>query len=114
MSKTSESEEHRQLEKIEGSKEERGDGKVEEIIIGVQDDAKECKTPTGSCNQIAATTTCPPAPRKRRPTSLSYYKRKRASFSANDPLSFFEDTRTQEVDSFFQSLSRVNKRCRSI
>ncbi|KAI4322340.1 hypothetical protein L6164_022045 [Bauhinia variegata] len=111
MSETSEQQHGQNLEKTEGSK---GDGKVELQVIRVEDDdEEECKTPTRPCNQIASTVKCPPAPRKRRAPllSLSYKKR---SFTGNVQLKFFEDAGIQEVDSFFQSLSRVNKRCRSI
>ncbi|XVF05284.1 hypothetical protein REPUB_Repub05bG0158600 [Reevesia pubescens] len=79
----------------------------------LDDEEEECKTPTSSEYKIPSIQSCPPTPRKK--VRLNFHKRK---FSE---LQFFETTRNEEVESFFQSNSEpfavnsrsLKRRCRS-
>ncbi|RDX64623.1 hypothetical protein CR513_56803, partial [Mucuna pruriens] len=82
----------------------------------VMEEIEECKTPTWSSgNQITTMLECPPAPRKkRRPTSpiSSHRMRKSPATDDHDQLNFFEETKPEDVDLFFQSIyefDRANK-----
>ncbi|KAG5515630.1 hypothetical protein RHGRI_036617 [Rhododendron griersonianum] len=57
---------------------------------------EECRTPTSQHHRIPKTRTCPPAPRKQGHRVFSP-KRKMPE------LNFFENTRREEIESFFQS-----------
>ncbi|KAI8524188.1 hypothetical protein RHMOL_Rhmol13G0130500 [Rhododendron molle] len=56
---------------------------------------EECRTPTSQPHRIPKTRTCPPAPRKQ--GSVFSPERKMPE------LNFFENTRREEIESFFQS-----------
>uniref|UniRef100_A0A7N2QXB7 Cyclin-dependent protein kinase inhibitor SMR2 n=1 Tax=Quercus lobata TaxID=97700 RepID=A0A7N2QXB7_QUELO len=78
------------------------------------DDEEGCRTPTSPDHKIPATQSCPPTPRK--PARVSVHKRKWTD------LKFFENTRREELESFFQSSFKsprvtshaVKRRCTSV
>lgn len=101
----------------------QGDVKNLKLIIQPEnmmevDEAEECKTPTGSRNQIPAILKCPPAPKKKRVPDEPPQVMGRSSSAAYE-LSFFESIGAQELELFFKSMyefsiTRANKKCKSI
>lgn len=85
---------------------------VEEVI---EEELEECKTPTSSSNKIPIVERCPPAPKKKRKSSVSPNSCMMKRSSATQ-LKY--DVKAEEVDSFFQSMFEVtkviNKRRRTI
>lgn len=85
---------------------------VEEVIF---EELEECKTPTSSSNKIPLVERCPPAPKKKRKSSISPNSCMMKRSSATQ-LKY--DVKAEEVDSFFQSMFEVtkviNKRRRTI
>ncbi|KEH29942.1 hypothetical protein MtrunA17_Chr4g0027751 [Medicago truncatula] len=85
---------------------------VEEVIF---EELEECKTPTSSSNKIPIVEKCPPAPKKKRKSSISPNSCMMKRSSATQ-LKY--DVKAEEVDSFFQSMFEVtkviNKRRRTI
>ncbi|XVE79354.1 hypothetical protein DITRI_Ditri14bG0051400 [Diplodiscus trichospermus] len=71
------------------------------------------KTPTSSDQRIPTIQSCPPTPKKK--ARVNFHKRKLSE------LQFFENTRSEEVESFFRSNSEpftvesscIKRRCRS-
>ncbi|KAG4961213.1 hypothetical protein AAZX31_13G302800 [Glycine max] len=79
-----------------------------------EEEIEECKTPQ-SGNQIPTILECPPAPRKKRPTSPN--TRKLSAIDDHGQLNFFEEIKSEEVELFFQSMhefNRTHKRCKSL
>lgn len=79
-----------------------------------EEEIEECKTPQ-SGNQIPTILECPPAPRKKRPTSPN--TRKLSAIDDHGQLNFFEEIKPEEVEFFFQSMyefNRTHKRCKSL
>jgi len=85
---------------------------VEEVI---EEELEECKTPTSSSNKIPLVEKCPPAPKKKRKSSISPHSCMMKRSSATQ-LNY--DVKAEEVNSFFQSMFEVtkviNKRRRTI
>ncbi|KAG4968539.1 hypothetical protein JHK82_034255 [Glycine max] len=61
-----------------------------------EEEIEECKTPTWqSGNQITTMLECPPAPRKKKPTSPNM--RKSSAIDDHGQLNFFEEIKPEEV-----------------
>ncbi|XVF19826.1 hypothetical protein REPUB_Repub11eG0144000 [Reevesia pubescens] len=104
-------EEEEGFEKDEEKGGEEGVGRRKDVE---EEEEEACKTPSSSDHKIPTSQSCPPTPKKK--VRVNSHKRKLSE------LQFFENTRSEEVESFFLSNSEpfttiesrsTKRRCRS-